>query len=199
MSISYKDQYTPQQRQRLLGIARSALSEHLAGRAPLDPRVDPVNEKYLIVPRGVFATLKDRDGQLRGCIGTFEQNDPLWKSVMRMTISSAHDPRFIRSNPVVLAELSDIRIGLSILTPMHRVIDPTTMRLGIDGICIRNPDPAAHSGVFLPEVAEELGWSVQQTLGNCCSHKMNLPEDAWRTRDDLEFYFFQSQKIAESD
>jgi AmmeMemoRadiSam system protein A len=201
MSISWKDEYTPEQQQRLLSIARSVLSEHLADRDPLNPQIDSAREKYLIVPRGLFTTLKDRDGRLRGCIGTFEQKDPLWKTVMRMTISAAHDPRFIYSNPVVLGELSDIRIHLSILTPIQRVTDPTTMRLGVDGLCIRNPDPDphTHSGVFLPEVATELGWNVEQTLNNCCSHKMNLPEDAWRTRDDLEFYFFQSQKVVEMD
>ncbi|QNN22110.1 AmmeMemoRadiSam system protein A [Planctomycetales bacterium ZRK34] len=199
MSVSYKDEYTPEQKQRLLGIARQALTDHLSNRQPTNPTIDPQQDKYLIVPRGVFVTLRDRDGRLRGCIGTFEQTEPLYRTVVRMSVAVTHDPRFVYTQPVVLAELNDLRIGLSILTPMRRVTDPTTMQIGVDGLCIRDPNPNTHNGVFLPEVAEENRWTVEQTLNNCCSQKMNLPEDAWRTRDDLEFYFFGSHKIAEPD
>ena len=69
------------------------------------------------------------------------------------------------------------------------------VRLGVDGIYIRSHD---RSGCFLPQVAPEQGWDVEQTLTAGCAHKMGLAEDAWRAPTDLQFYCFQAIVFGES-
>ena len=38
----------------------------------------------------------------------------------------------------------------------------------------------------------EQGWDVAETLSFCCEHKMGIDPNGWQTRDDLEFFVFQS-------
>ncbi len=39
------------------------------------------------------------------------------------------------------------------------------------------------SGCFLPQVAEETGWSVEEFWSHCCRDKAGLDSDAWRRPD----------------
>jgi len=119
MTVSFSS-YTADQQQRLLSIARQTLVDHLRGEDPHNPMVQS-HEKFLMVPRGCFVTLRHISGRLRGCIGTFEQSEPLYITLMRMAISATSDPRIVDKDPVTLTEIDELRIDLSILTPMqHR-------------------------------------------------------------------------------
>ncbi len=191
--------YTPDQQRRILSIARNAVADVLSYREPGDPRVTD-KESFLQQPYGCFVTLHHRHGQLRGCIGNFSSEDPLWITVIKMAAAATRDPRFVRTNPVVLAEINDLVIEVSMLTPLQRIDDPMQMKLGEDGIYIVDTSSTSHkTGCFLPQVATEQGWNLEETLSNCCAHKMGLAADAWRTRSDLEFYTFQSTIIRETD
>jgi len=187
--------YSEDRQRRILAIARAVVEQVLYGQRPTMPEVGD-DEDDLKEPCGCFVTLHHRHGRLRGCIGTFIAESPLVENIVRMAEAACRDPRFVYADPVTLAEINDLVIEVSILTPMQRIDDPTAMRLGIDGIYIKAPDDN-RSGCFLPQVAPEQGWDVQQTLEFCCSHKMGLPPDAWRTQNDLEFYVFQSDVISE--
>jgi len=190
--------YTPRQEQRILGLARASMLEALNGRQPGKPALED-GEDSLHEPRGCFVTLNHRHGQLRGCIGTFQGDQPLWMNVVRMAAAATRDPRFVQTNPVVLPEANDLIIEVSVLTPMQRIEDPLKMRPGVDGIHLEGRyDGRAVRGCFLPQVAEEAGWDAAETLSQCCAQKMGIPADAWRDAGDLAFYVFQAVKLRET-
>ena len=55
-----------------------------------------------------------------------------------------------------------------------------------DGIYIKR---GCTSGCFLPQVAEETGWSKEEFLSYCCAHKAGLDADAWK-EPETEVYLF---------
>jgi len=191
--------YAPEQRRRILAIARQTVNDAVLGYAPQDPGVRP-DETYLIDPRGCFVTLHDIYAQLRGCIGTFLAEAPLWQNLVKMSVSATRDPRFINTNPVQRNELGNLVVEVSVLTPMARIDDPMRLRLGVDGLYIKASGEGGrmHSGCYLPQVAVEQRWDVEQTITSCWSNKMRMP-GSWRDRADAEFYTFQSIIISESD
>ena len=79
-----------------------------------------------------------------------------------------------------LGELQDVNVEISVLSPLERTNDPLSIELGVHGIYIRS---GFSSGCFLPQVATETGWSKEEFLSNCASHKAGLPPDAWRDPD----------------
>lgn len=186
--------YSPQQKLEMLRLVRGLVTDVLSSRRPQRLPLDEY-PAYLQAPRGCFVTLHHRHGRLRGCIGTFDDSRPLAEALIEMAGAVTRDPRFVTVDPVVLAELNDLRIEVSVLTPMQEMADPLDLRLGVDGIYIRSHD---RSGCFLPQVAPEQGWDVEQTLTAGCAHKMGLAEDAWRAPTDLQFYCFQAIVFGES-
>jgi AmmeMemoRadiSam system protein A len=174
-------------RRRLLYIARSALAADLSGND--DPSLDEISP--CLAGHGVFVTL--RKGQrLRGCIGTFEPTDDLAAMIRRMAVAAAGDPRFTGS-PISAAELPEIRIELSLLSPLERLGDPALVEIGRHGIYLKHPEG---TGCFLPEVASERNWSREEFLSRCCTEKAGLDAFAWR-RSEMELFVFTVEKIAE--
>ncbi|MHC4995983.1 MAG: AmmeMemoRadiSam system protein A [Planctomycetota bacterium] len=187
-----------QEQLRILGIARNVVETAVQGFEPREPEVG-VTEHFLHEKRGCFVTLLDLDGGLRGCIGTFEANEPLWRTVAQMAVASTRDPRFIYTRPVTERDLDNLYIEVSVLTPRQQIEDPLEMRIGVDGIVIEGEvNGQKMSGCFLPQVAPEQGWDAKQTLEFCCAHKMGLAPDAWETEPGLRFHVFQSVIIDES-
>jgi uncharacterized protein (TIGR00296 family) len=99
--------------------------------------------------------------------------------------ASTGDPRFA-ANPIIPAELDDLDIEISVLSELKRTDDPMSLRLGVDGIYIKH---GMASGCFLPQVADEIGWSKEQFLSYCCAHKAGLSADAWKDKE-TEVYLF---------
>lgn len=180
---------TDEQGRTLLRIAREALRATLGDRA--EPRAIPTAGEFDDQPRGVFVTLRN-GRRLRGCIGTFHPRRPLPETVWDMAVSAASDPRFV-DNPVTWEELPDLRIEVSVLSPLRRASDPLALRIGVDGIYISAP---TGSGCFLPEVAVECGWTPEQFLSACCEEKAGLPADAWRD-PATEVFVFTVEHFAE--
>ena len=142
--------------------------------------------------QGAFVTLKTR-GQLRGCIGRFTSDIPLYKLVYEMAVSSAtEDPRF-EFNRIKSSELSHLEIEISVLSPLKLIKNPLDFELGKHGIYIRKEH---HTGCFLPQVATETGWSKEEFLSYCCSSKAGLPSDSWKY-GDVEIYIFTAEIIEE--
>ncbi len=173
------------QKQTLLQIARQAVTAAVTGKTFAAPVCDDAELKE---PRGCFVTLKNGD-ELRGCIGQFEAEKPLYRMVAQMAVSSArHDPRFMHDR-ITPEELPELHIEISALTPMQKTDDPLSLRLGIDGIYITD---GVRSGCFLPQVATETGWTKEEFLGSCCTHKAGLPWDGWKKRG-VETYLFSAE------
>jgi AmmeMemoRadiSam system protein A len=140
--------------------------------------------------RAVFVTLK-QNHELRGCIGMTEARLPLGDAVRQMARAAAlEDPRF---PPVSAAELPRTAIEISILSPLHRIQSPQEIHLGEQGVVVRAD---GHRGLFLPQVAQETGWSREQFLNELCSQKAELPANAW-TDPRTELYVFTVQAFSQ--
>lgn len=184
-----RDMLNKEQRKRLLEIARSSIETFLKTDKKLEITVqDPA----LLENMGAFVTLHDRRG-LRGCIGNLIGKQPLYLTVRDMAVEAAvDDPRF---SPLKLSELQEVEIEISALSPLKRVDSADQIQLGTHGVLIiKGP----YSGVFLPQVATETGWSKEEFLSNLCAHKAGLPADAWRDRT-TEIYIFTAEVFSEAD
>lgn len=173
----------------LLGIARKGV-EAVVKSEP----VPPVFSEHpdLQGKQGVFVTLKTHE-QLRGCIGRFVSDVPLYQLVSEMAVSSAtEDPRF-EFNRIKSSELDYLEIELSILSPLKQIQNPLDFKLGKHGIFVKK---GFQIGCFLPQVAIETGWSKEEFLSHCCSSKAGLPADAWKY-EDIEIYIFTAEIIEE--
>jgi hypothetical protein len=157
----------------LLKIARNTLEKYL-----VDHRIPEDNpDNYtgnLNLQAGAFVTLK-KDGELRGCIGRFSADIPIYRLVRQMAVASAtQDTRF---NPVTTKELSDISIEISVLSPMRKITSINDILLGKHGIYIKL---GYSSGTFLPQVATEYGWDTEEFLGHCARDKAGIGWDGWK-------------------
>jgi MEMO1 family protein len=160
-----------------LNIATSALRN-----IPATSAADPV----LKLPLGAFVTLRNK-GQLRGCIGEFSPDKPLYKVIADSAIKAAtQDPRF---PPVSAEELPDISLEISVMTPQHLISDWRSIRLGVDGVVLTQ---GAHSGTFLPQVATDSGWPLTTFLEELCSQKAGLPKSCYLD-PSTKIYTFQAQ------
>ncbi|MEE9270694.1 MAG: AmmeMemoRadiSam system protein B [Candidatus Krumholzibacteria bacterium] len=140
-------------------------------------------------PRGVFVTLKS-GSRLRGCIGNLEADRPLRQVVDEMARAAAfHDPRFPR---VTQSEIQDLRIEISVLTPLRQITDVGDIRVGHHGLVI---DDGVNRGLLLPQVAGEYGWDATTFLEHTCQ-KGALPRDAWKD-DRTRIYVFSAQVFSE--
>jgi uncharacterized protein len=156
--------------QKLLELARKALVE-IVTRRELPDSIS--HEGIFGERRGVFVTLHV-GGELRGCIGTTESDEPLGDAVVRCAAGAAlHDPRFAA---VRAEELQRLRIEISVLSPVAP-IDVEEIEIGKHGLVISD---SGHRGLLLPQVAVEHGLSVEQFLGETC-RKAGLARDAWRS------------------
>jgi hypothetical protein len=162
------DALGPLDRAALLGIARAAIRHHLGlGPLPDLPERGPLADR-----RGAFVTLH-RDGDLRGCIGRFEPEASLARTVADMAVAAAfRDPRF---RPLGPDELDDLRIHVSVLGPRRPFAGPEALRIGVDGLVVRQ---GWHRGTLLPVVAAERGWDAPTFLKHVCL-KAGLRADAW--------------------
>ena len=166
----------------LLGIRRAVLG---ADRVPDDMIRSAIADlpPALEQPAGAFVTLW-KEGQLRGCVGHVPDDLPVYASVLRSGANAARkDPRFL---PVRPDELEHLDVEVSVLTPPRPIQSPEEIRLGEHGITLEKD---GHYGLYLPEVAETMGWDLETTLSQLAI-KAGLPADAWR--DGASFEVFTS-------
>jgi AmmeMemoRadiSam system protein A len=133
-------------------------------------------------------TLK-KNGALRGCIGRIQADVALPLLVSAMALEAAlQDPRF---PPVTAAELDSLQIEVSVLSEPRRVNGPAAIVIGRDGVVLRR---GSASAVFLPQVAVEEDWNLEEMLAHL-SVKAGLPADGW-TRG-AQFWTFQTDTFRE--
>ncbi len=176
-------------KRKLLRIARGTIEQYIKDRQI--PAIDTTPLSISAKTNGgAFVTLL-KNGELRGCIGRFDANEPLYRVVQRMAIAAAtEDYRF----PQVQAdEISTLQIEISALTPMRRISSIDEIELGRHGIYIRKGD---RSGTFLPQVATETGWTKEEFLGHCARDKAGLEWDGWK---DAEIYVYEANVFSEKE
>ena len=175
------------QQKELLKIARQTIQTYVSTGKKPDFNI---TDQTLNEESGAFVTIYKK-GQLRGCIGNIIGYQPLWETVRDMAIeSSTGDPRF---SAVTEKELGDIDIEISVLSKPKRIKSIDEIILGKHGVIVRR---GSNSGVFLPQVATETGWSKEEFLSYLCSHKADLSADAWKSKD-TEIHIFSAQVFGE--
>ncbi len=169
----------------LLRLARYQITRKLMPELPaLELARSPAMEGVM----GAFVTLHE-NGMLRGCIGEIFPRRALFDAVKEQALHAAFkDPRF---PPVEGRELGDISIEISALTAPHKVKSPADIEIGKHGIVLYK---GTHSAVFLPQVAPEQGWGLEETLTHL-SLKAGLPSDGWQT--GCEFQIFEAIVFSE--
>ena len=174
---------------RLLALARSTIEQALktgvTRAASSEPKDLTAGMKAV---RGGFVTLNEH-GDLRGCIGEIVPRREIWKVVREQALNAAfHDPRF---SPVRAEEFAAIDIEISVLTPPRPVGSWKDIVIGKHGMVLSK---SGCSAVFLPQVAPEQGWDIDETLTHL-SMKAGMPADAWR--EGADYLVFEAQVIHE--
>jgi MEMO1 family protein len=174
-------------KQVLLSLARKTVEEHVKTKKVSSLSESDFSEK-LQAQCGAFVTLH-KHGNLRGCIGRFSGKQPLYNVIQEMAMAaSTEDYRF---QPVSPEEIEELEIEISVLTPMQKIESIDEIELGKHGIYIKK---GFRSGTFLPQVATETGWSLEEFLGHCAKDKAGIGWEGWK---DAEIYIYEAYVFSE--
>lgn len=173
----------------LLKLVRNTIADYI--KKGVIPEVDAATlSATLKTPCGAFVTL-NKEGKLRGCIGRFNPEQPLWKVVQTMAIAAAtQDNRFL---PVTSGEIEQLKIEISVLTPLKRIKSVDEFILGKQGIYMKKGN---ETGTFLPQVATSTGWSKEEFLGHCAQDKTCIGWNGWKT---AELYTYEALVFGEGE
>ena len=175
---------TSEDKRILKDIALTSIRDSLDGKplAAANSKFSTLNSQ-LQRNCGAFVSLH-KQGRLRGCIGHFGEDVPLYEIVAEMARAAAfQDPRF---SPVTRDELNDLDIEISVLTPMRRIQSLDEFELHRHGIYIRK---GYRSGTYLPQVADEVNWTKEEFVSHCSQDKAGLGWDGWK---DAELYVYEA-------
>jgi AmmeMemoRadiSam system protein A len=172
----------------LLSLARRNLEQYLAGKSEVQVDESQLPSEKLAEARGTFVTLTSRPdeagarGQLRGCIGHILPVQKLYLDVIENSITAATgDPRF---DPVILQELPEIQIEISVLdVPVAMAYssqEDLAARLAKTKPGVILSMGPYNQATFLPQVWEQLP-DAEIFLSHLCQ-KAGLPADAWKTK-----------------
>ena len=103
-------------------LARETIENYVKqGKIITPPLSLPEEEEMINQKAGVFVSLK-KNGNLRGCIGTFMPvQENIAQEIIKNAISAAvDDPRF---SPVTVSELGDLTISVDVLSPPEEISD----------------------------------------------------------------------------
>jgi len=173
----------------LVGLARRAIETSFVGGD-----VEPPRLPWLEEPRAVFVTLRERNGDLRGCIGSIEARLPLAQAVIEAARGAAfRDGRF---SPLSRNELDHVHLDVSVLSPM------TPLRFSNEADAVRQIDRtrpgvlftwAGRRSVLLPQV-----WGSIPDAADFLGHlklKAGLPAQFWS--DEVALHVFTCEEFAE--
>ena len=182
-SLSEQDKTT------LLKLARNTIAYYLEKNTKPTPADLGLSVgSALHTSRAAFVTLT-QNHTLRGCIGDIMPRQALYESVIANAINAAvNDYRF---GAVSSDELKSLHIEISALTVPAAVNSYRDIRIGIDGVILEKD---GHRAVFLPQVAPEQGWNVQETL-TYLAQKAGLSPDGWK--EGARFLCFQAEVFGE--
>jgi len=176
-----QNQMSSEEKQLLLEIAREAIISYVEnGTIPQRE----INIGNLRLKQGCFVCVKI-DGVLRGCIGNFISDKPLYELVQEMAVSAAtKDPRFY---PMKKDDLQVFDLEISVLSPLRKIASVEEIEVGVHGLYL---EKNFSRGVLLPQIATEYGWD-RDTFLNQTSLKAGLSGDGWREGADI--YVFSAE------
>jgi len=180
------------EREMLLRVAMDSIAHGVAHNrpSPIDPAAFPAR---LRERRATFVTL-EKEGRLRGCIGSLQAGRSLVEDVAENAFNAAfQDPRFPR---LIGEELARVAVKLSLLTPaeeMHFESEADLMgqlRPGVDGLILKS---GARRATFLPAVWESLPEPVE--FLRHLKRKAGLDPDSWPS--DVVVLRYTAEHISE--
>lgn len=179
-----------EERKMLLGLARTSVQ--LAFEKKNVPPLRGLSPA-LRTKTGAFVTLT-KQGRLRGCIGTFGRKQELWRVVAQYARTAAfRDTRF---RPLAKDELAEVGFEISVLSPLRKLTNPLSIRLGIDGIWV--VAAGGRTGTYLPQVGKRFR-TKEEFLSDCTKNKAGLPADAWRDPNRATVYAYTAEVFAEKE
>jgi AmmeMemoRadiSam system protein A len=152
----------------LVELARKTIEAYVRRGEVLKPPAELTPE--MRGRAGVFVSLHDKRGNLRGCIGTIEPTQPtIAQEVIRNAISAAtQDPRF---PPVRPEELDDLEISVDVLTPPEPIQGPEDLDPKRYGLIVQSLRHPWKRGLLLPDlpgirtVEEQIYWTRVHKAG----------------------------------
>lgn len=195
--IYSQDEYSLREKKYMLNLARQTLVWYVKHNQIPMPKAEELTGN-LREKRPCFITLMKRGQGLRGCIGTFEFNRPLYKNIVDRTILAAtKDSRF--PSPVTYYELKDIKVEISILTKPKKLkfSNPKDLLDKLqpfeDGVILYTK---YGNSTYLPQVWEQLP-GKEEFLSNLCK-KHGAPSSYWRTNyKNLKVEIYKAIHFAE--
>jgi hypothetical protein len=134
------------EKSELLLIARKSIENYIKEKKVFKNNI--LEDPKFNLPFAVFVTLTKND-DLRGCIGSLLPHMLLGDAVCEYSVKAAfEDPRF---DEVLKDELKEIKIEISILSPLKRIKNISEIRENIDGVYVKR---GFRSGTYLPQVWE---------------------------------------------
>ena len=177
--------------EQLVDLVNRAIDAGLDDRRPPVPDLSVLHAD-LSEARGAFVTLRVR-GELNGCIGSIEGEEPLGIAASRHAWSAAFaDPRL---PPLRRADHENLEIEVSVLSPLSPLPAGSrsellnALRPRVDGLLIA---VGTRRAVFLPSVWDQLP-SADQFVEHLLL-KAGLAPDVWPT--ELRAHRFTAQKIS---
>lgn len=127
-------------------LARRAVEEYVRLGKVVGAELPPGVERD---SAGVFVSLHNADGSLRGCLGTFLPTKPsLAEEVVTNAINAAsRDPRFF---PVGPTELNGLHVSVDVLDEPEEVAGPEQLDSERYGIIVRTED--GRQALLLPHL-----------------------------------------------
>lgn len=149
----------------LVRFARARLREALGGPPATRPTGTWCDEHY-----ATFVTLRWKSGELQGCIGTLEAERTIVDDVAHNAIAAGtRDPR---TNPCKLADVDELHVELSILSPLEAIASESEIRAGVDGVVLVH---GLRRATFLPVMWQRL--PEMQVFMSELRRKAGLPRD----------------------
>src|SRR5688572_55434 len=123
-------------RRLLLDVARQTIRRALGGSAP---ESEPAAEDRPTLQQraGCFVSLHTLGShRLRGCVGRLDDREMLIDAVTTAASSVLEDPRFL-DDPVHLAELPELEIELTLISPLRPADDCLDFEPSTEGIYLK--------------------------------------------------------------
>lgn len=179
------NQYSPEEREILLNLARSTIAYGLQNHAVMPIDIYSYSENLQKI-HASFVTLQIHK-KLRGCIGSLQAYQPLIKDIVHNSYSAAFlDPRF---HPLTRNEFNEIDIHISVLSepqPMQFKSEEdliSQLHPGTDGLILSDNN---RRGTFLPSVWESL--PEPKIFLAHLKLKAGLPPNHWSDTIKVERY-----------
>lgn len=169
----------------LLTLARQTLENYFEKKEMKVP--EEIRKKHS-EKRACFVTLT-KNKNLRGCVGSLEPRQELWKDVQENAINAGFND--FRFPSLSKEELDKIKIEVSVLSKPKKlgkgkeVFDKINNKMGII------LEKHGNSATFLPQVWEQI--PNKEVFLEELSMKAGLDKDDWKTAD-ISFYEVEKQK-----